>query len=74
MYSLLGFVVHSRVVKKLMLTHILNETSYHLQSVLVEEGLLTLLSVFSQLIEASTHFASDSLSLGCLSKSSLWTG
>ena len=37
-----------------MLLHIINETSYHLQSALVEEGSFSLSSVLSLLVEAST--------------------
>ena len=37
-----------------MLLHFINKTSYHLQSVLVEEGSFALSSIFSLLVEAST--------------------
>ena len=45
-----------------MLSHILNENSYHLQSVLVEEGSFTLSSILSLLVEASTSFLAVTIS------------
>ena len=45
-----------------MLSHIINETSYHLQSVLVEEGSFALLCVLSLLVEASTSLLAVTIS------------
>ena len=45
-----------------MLSHIINETSYHLQSVLVEEGSLALLCILSLLVEASTSLLAVTIS------------
>ena len=45
-----------------MLSHIINETSYHLQSVLVEEGSFVLSSILSLLVEASTSLLAVTIS------------
>ena len=45
-----------------MLLHIINEISYHLQSVLVEEGSSALLSILSLLVEASTSLLAVTIS------------
>ena len=54
--SLVDGKLNITTVPSLMLSHIINETtySYYLQSVLVEEGSFALSSILSLLVEAST--------------------